>query len=292
MRVVAYIYNNVPVTREELGEYLIARFGATRLEFLINRKVIDMACAQRGIVVSDAEIEAQYQADLKGFKVSHEQFVNNLLKRRGQTLFEWKEDNIRPRLQMNRFCRDNVVVTDEDLLKGFEAKYGDKVQCKMIVLSPQQKPMKDKIWLEVKDSDEAFDKWASQSCIPEVASQKGMIPPIHRHFPDKRIETDAFSLQPGQVGAVIGMEDGTYVILKCVKHLPGDQKRPDLNKDGALRKQLYDEIFEAKLPAEIQRVFQLLRQQADPKVFLRHEASPQDVVRDVEKQLKAGMSGN
>src|SRR3974390_531372 len=32
-RVVAYIHNNIPITREDLGEYLIARFGAQRVEF-------------------------------------------------------------------------------------------------------------------------------------------------------------------------------------------------------------------------------------------------------------------
>src|SRR5262249_9528430 len=39
-RVVAYIYGNVPITREELGEYLIARFGAERTEFLVNRRIV------------------------------------------------------------------------------------------------------------------------------------------------------------------------------------------------------------------------------------------------------------
>src|SRR5262249_1943986 len=35
--VVAYIYGNTPITREELGEYLIERLGAERIDFLVNR---------------------------------------------------------------------------------------------------------------------------------------------------------------------------------------------------------------------------------------------------------------
>src|SRR5262245_34756609 len=42
-RVVAYIYGSVPITRQDLGEYLIERFGAGRLELLVNKKVIEHA---------------------------------------------------------------------------------------------------------------------------------------------------------------------------------------------------------------------------------------------------------
>src|SRR5262249_18344993 len=68
-RVVAYIYGNMPITREELGEYLIARFGAERAEFLVNRRIVDMACRSRGIYVTDGEIHAQLLEDLKAFNI-------------------------------------------------------------------------------------------------------------------------------------------------------------------------------------------------------------------------------
>src|SRR5436190_293541 len=57
-RVVAYIYGNVPVTREDLGEYLIARFGVERVDFLVNHKIVNMACQAKGIVITDGEVEA------------------------------------------------------------------------------------------------------------------------------------------------------------------------------------------------------------------------------------------
>src|SRR5436190_2195921 len=39
-RIVAMLYKDVPVPREEPAEYLIARFGPERLEFMINRKIV------------------------------------------------------------------------------------------------------------------------------------------------------------------------------------------------------------------------------------------------------------
>src|SRR5947208_738455 len=38
-RVVAYIHGNIPVTREELGDFLIARYGVSKVEPLVNRRI-------------------------------------------------------------------------------------------------------------------------------------------------------------------------------------------------------------------------------------------------------------
>src|SRR5690349_10833924 len=48
-RVVAYIYDTIPITREELGEYLIARMGKERLGNLVNKRIIEQVCQQKGI---------------------------------------------------------------------------------------------------------------------------------------------------------------------------------------------------------------------------------------------------
>ena len=48
-RVVAYIYNTIPITREELGEYLITRHGTEKLEMLVNERIIERACNLRRV---------------------------------------------------------------------------------------------------------------------------------------------------------------------------------------------------------------------------------------------------
>ena len=247
-RVVGYVSwggQQVAITREELGEYLITRLGADRLDFLINRKIIEMACASKGITVSDQDIEKQYAADLEGFnKMPEKDFVNVLLKRRGQSLYEWKEDVIRPRLLMSHYCNSEVHVEEEDIQKAYEARFGDKVQCRMIVLSKEMLQKNTDIWAKVRDNDEEFRKMALQSCIPAVAAHGGEIPPIHRHFSDKRIEDAAFSLKEGMVGPLLQMEDGTSIILKCDKRIPDEFKTHKIAEVERLK--MHDEIFEAK----------------------------------------------
>ena len=116
-RVVAYVYNDISVTRAELGEYLIARFGLERLEFLVNRKIVEMECRQYNITVTDQEVEARLQQDLRslGDKLTERDFVENILRRFNKTLFEWKEDVIRPKIMMEKYTRKNLQVTEQDL---------------------------------------------------------------------------------------------------------------------------------------------------------------------------------
>jgi parvulin-like peptidyl-prolyl isomerase len=268
--VVAYIYGNMPITREELGEYLIDRFGAERIEFLVNRRIIEMACQAKNIRITDAEINAQLGEDLKSFKTTEREFVNSILRRYNKTLFEWKEDVIRPKLALQRYVQGNIKISEEDIQKGFEAKYGDKVECRIIVLSKEQAKDKYDIWTRVSKSPEEFDKVAKSSFIGPLAAEGGKIPPIHHHFADPNIEREAFKLQKGEISPLIGMPDNTTVILQCVQHLPADTtKRLDQE-----RMALNNELTEMRLAQEIPKVFAELRKTANPQIFLKRDFVP------------------
>ncbi len=291
-RVVAYIYGNVPITREELGEYLIARFGAERLEFLVNRRIIEMACRSRGVTVTDAEVDAQLDEDIRSFggNITMKDFVNVILKRYNKTLYEWREDVIRPKLALSKFCRGQITVTEEDIQKAFEAHYGEKIECRMIVLQAELDRQKADIWAKVSKSEEEFDKLASTQFIPQLAASSGKIPPIYKHFGDPKgdeegsvIEKAAFALtSPGQVTPLIDMPDKTSIILKLVRRIPPDTTV----KVNDERPKLHKEMFEHKLNQAIPVIFKALRDEARPNLLMRREAGPQEMARQAEQQLK------
>ena len=156
-RVVAYLYDNIPITREELGEYLIARYGKERIDFLVNRRIVEMDCQAKGVYVTDGEVDAQLQKDLQalGKGVTVQDFTNQILKRWNKSLFEWREDVIRPKLALVKLCRPLVQVTPEDLYKAYEARYGPKVQCRMIVFQKDDTHM-SAVWNKIKQSEAEF----------------------------------------------------------------------------------------------------------------------------------------
>lgn len=283
-RVVAYIYGNVPITRTELAEYLIARFGKERLEFLVNRKIVERECQAKGIFVTEAEIEDQFARDLRnlGPHMTAKMFQEQVLKRYNKTIFEWKEDVIRPKILMTKLVRSDVQVTDADLKKGFEIQYGPKVQCRMCVYKDKKSAVQ--AWEKIKQGpsiETAFLAEAGNQYIQQLAATKGEIPPIHMHFGDANIEREAFTLERNQISQVIGMSDGTAVILLCVAKLPADPTRRLENE----REVLYREIFEMKLAQKIQDTVVEMRRRAAPQFFLARQPGMEQIGREALEEI-------
>ena len=73
-----------------------------KLELFVNLRIIETACARKGITVTDAEIDAAIRDDLKTMNLSEEVFRTQFLKQYNKNLIEWREDVIRPRLLMSK----------------------------------------------------------------------------------------------------------------------------------------------------------------------------------------------
>ena len=156
-RIVAYIYGSIPITREELGEYLIARFGADKLDLLINKRVIEHACAEKHIQVTAAEIEADLDETTSGIHVSRKEFIDKVLKARHLTMYEWKEDVIRPKLLLTKLARDRIRIEDKEIMDAFEAEYGEKVDCRIIHFPPLHPPIPVDYWMKIRADESEFD---------------------------------------------------------------------------------------------------------------------------------------
>src|SRR4029434_9645380 len=106
-----------------------------RLELFVHRRIIEIACQKRGIDVTEAEVNAAIDADCAKVGVDRAAFINQILTRRGKSLYEWKEDVVQPGLMLTKLlvAENRVQVSDEDLRQAFEAIYGPKVECRIII---------------------------------------------------------------------------------------------------------------------------------------------------------------
>src|SRR5262245_26794605 len=177
-RIVAKIYDNVNVTRQELGEFLIARYGYEKVELLVNRRIIEQGAKLRGVTVTDAEVEASLDEDIKPMNIDRATFLKHVLKQRHQNLYEYKEDVIRPALMLKKMCQSEIKVEEEELKRAFESKYGERVACRLITWPEDQFRSAQRLWPEIRGSEAKFEEVAAQQHNPQLASVGGRIDPI------------------------------------------------------------------------------------------------------------------
>jgi hypothetical protein len=274
--IVAYV-NNVAITRQELGEELIARKGAKQLELLINRKIIEQAAHRANLTVTEAEIEA----DLKDFIAAagcsnardfEKRVLQNPQRNLNTNLYEYKEDVIKPAILMRKLGGQRVAATDDDLKKAFDAKYGERVQCYVIV--EKDKKAADNLYTEILSAAAsgeknaiplAFMRKARTQADKTLAANAGLIHITHNSI-YSIMEKRAFELRDNDVSEVLQTPEG-HVLLLRDKLLPAKTDKKFEHEKEALRK----EFAEAKLRVEVPKLFKELRDKAVVQDFLNNK---------------------
>src|SRR5580692_3758216 len=146
-RVAAFVYGNVPITRDEFADYLISLYADERLPLYVNKRIIEMAAARQQIDVTPIEIEAAIDEDCKQINITKADYDNRVLKDRyKKTPEEWRNDVIKPRLLLAKMCRSRITVDETELKQMFENIYGEKAKCKIIVWPKDQLHIAQKLY--------------------------------------------------------------------------------------------------------------------------------------------------
>lgn len=287
-RSVAVINHTREITMKDLGEYLIKREGAEKLELLVNKLIIEDACKKKGIEVTAGEVDKTLKEDLAGMQnITEKDFVNKVLRRYHKNLYEWKEDVIRPRLLMGKLCASRVKVTDEDLRAAYEAYYGEKVECRLIMFPREEKAKVLEMYATLRDNPQEFEKQATHQASSQLAATGGLIKPFGRHTTgNEELEREAFSMNPGDMSRVIETPEG-LVIVKLVKKIPADTSK----KFDDVRATLAKEVTEKKIKAEIPVCFKELRDKAEPILLMKKVEYESDQFRDVQREVLGPKAG-
>jgi hypothetical protein len=261
----------IAITREDLGEFLIARGGYEKIDLLVNKKIIELEAARRSVTVTTVEIKAGLEEDLRGLGISLKDFEKHVLTRYHKSLYEWVEDVIKPRLLLTKMCHDRVKVTEDDLKRAFENKYGERRQAKVICWNSDDLRAAQRQWNEARQSDEAFDRIARTQAEPALASACGLVAPIGRYTEAKEdaVEKALFSLKQGEISHLFETPSG-IMCLKCVAILPRD---PNAQLDEKTRTVLMNELRAKRTEQELGKFFQEIKTAAHPNVLLREGPS-------------------
>jgi hypothetical protein len=156
-----------------------------------------------------------------------------------------------------------VPVTQEDLDKAFEATFGPRAKCRIIVMDSQRRAQE--VWQLARQNPtpERIGDLAEQYSVdPTSRTLRGEVPPIQHYGGQPALERQVFSLKPGELSGIVQIADRFMVIL-CEGFT-----EPAQVKFAEVRNELYDDIHEKKQRIEMSRYFAHLREAATIDNFL------------------------
>ena len=215
---VVAVVNGEEITREDLARACLRHFGESVLEILVNKKLIAQECARRGVTITESEVWAEIDATASRFNLGREQLFKMLREERSIDPDRYAEDIIWPIVAIRRLAGERLQITQEELLREYESRYGEAIRARMIVCN--DRATAEKIRQEVLANPDRFGSLARQHSVdPSSASLEGLIQPIRRHLGPKEVEEAAFSLPDGGISEVIPVMD-QFVILKREGRIP------------------------------------------------------------------------
>ncbi len=285
---VVALVNGEAVPTERLARDLIDLHGAAQLELIITRVIAEQECKKAGVVVADEEVEADIENYMKGLRLKRNEFAD-ICRKQGTTIEHYKRYHVWPKIALVKLVKDSVKVTDDELKMGFEANYGEKVECRMLVVQEQRKAQE--LWEQVNSQPAAqrstkFEQLCKVHSV-DTASQAlgGRVAPFNRHMGEKTLETMVFALQPGELSSIQPIPGGGHAIFLCERRVPpapgvtiDSPVRPGAKE--TVRDQLRSGIYGKKLEEEAKRRFLVARDKAKIENFLNGDFNP-DALKNV-----------
>lgn len=259
------LVNNQAITRQQLADECVAKKGKEVLDVMIRRLIIDQAMAQAHLTVTPAEIDEEIDAIAARFGIPREGWLRTLDKERGISPAQYAREIVYPAIALRKLCANRVQVTPKDLKDGFEAKYGEKLHVRMIMVNTQNKALQ--IWEDLRKNTGAFERVAKdQSMDPGTRAMGGLVPqPISRHlYPnlsdgafhqlvdgDPRDHDPSHKPKDGDITGPIQIDEHAWVILRRESLDPA--RKVGSLKNENIRQSVYEEIYQVKLQEAMEK---------------------------------------
>lgn len=275
--------NSEPISYEALAKECVERYGKEVLENMISRLIIQQACAERGVVVSEAEVTQQVIEISKKFGLAVDQYYKLLEAERGLSQAQYQRDIIWPMLALRKLAGKEVTITREMMQQAYEDNYGPRIKARMIVCDKQKRAQE--VWDKAKANPDDFDALARDYSI-ETNSRAlgGVIPPIRKNSgAHENLRKAAFKLkEPGEISGILQIGPSQYAILmfegrtEPVDHDPKD-----------VQAQLQADLTEREVQKMVGDTFEALQKSARVDNFLTGES--RGSVEQASATRKAGL---
>lgn len=260
--------NGESITYEALAKECVERHGKEVLDSLINRMIIQQECANRGLTVSEAEVDQEIVEISKKFGLAVDQWYKMLEAERNLTPAQYRRDVIWPMLALKKLAGKEVKITREMMAAAYEDNYG-----------PRREGSHDR---DRQHSSRDGDLGKGQGESGRVRStgtrllnrtqqpgtwRRDSTDSKEQRHPDN-LRKAAFALkEEGELSGIVQVEPNRFAILKFEGRTePVDHNLADVEA------QLHADLTEREVQKMVGETFERLQQQARVDNFLTGES--------------------
>jgi len=252
------VVNGEQLTRQQLAQECVRRYGKEVLETMVNKQLILSACQQRGITIGQDEIESEINRRAEEFGLSIDRWLQMLHEERQITPQQYGRDIVWPTLALRKLAADQTKVSQAEIEKLLDSELGPRVQVRLISLTSNAQA--EQVRARAVESPDLFQKLARDySQDKNSASIGGLIMPIRRHLGNPVVEKAAFSLNEGEISPVLDVAN-QFLILKCVKQIEPDKVTQ--SQLATARQRIENHLREEKMRKIAGGLFEQLQNQA------------------------------
>ncbi|MEL7497151.1 MAG: peptidylprolyl isomerase [Planctomycetota bacterium] len=253
------IVNGEQITRQQVANECMRRFGRETLEDIVNKFLVAQECQRTGIVITEKDVNDEIVKTAAKFGLSAEKYMHTICSRREITPDRFKNDVIWNQLALERLAESRIQVTPDEINQRMEYEFGERVQVRQIVFDSLQ--LANQVQQAAAANPDDFVRLAKQHSIDRnSASSGGLMWPIRRNSELPELEQLAFALQPGQVSRVIPVAE-TFVVLRCERKIPAEQVPQE--QLPAVRERIIDMLTQDKLRMAAAQLFDRLQTETE-----------------------------
>lgn len=215
--------NGEDISYQKLANTCVADYGAEVLERVVSRFILEQACREANVEVTEADMETEIKSAAARLGVSADQYLKMIESERGIMPVVFLRDVIWPTVAARKLANPkDIQATDDDIRREYESQYGPAVKVRLLAMNSKEDILK--IRQELAKDVTKFPEMAQKHSVdPNSAALGGVVPEVRRHLNPPEVEEIIFSLKPGELSQPIPVgETGQYMLLLCEEHLPQD----------------------------------------------------------------------
>ncbi len=253
---VVAVVNGQTISRDQLGDACLRRYGSLVLDNLLNKHLILQACSAKGINITQGDVNDEINRVSQKFGLTTKLFLQALQEERDISPEQYASEIVWPMLALRALAADKIQVNPDEIERVIQSEYGPKVQVRMIAVAQADKAQQ--LYTQATASPEQFRRLAKEHSDDAVsASVEGLLPPIRRFSGDDQLERIAFQLRPNEISPIFQIGE-MHVFLQCVRHF--DATPPNAQLLPSIQQRIHDQLRDQRLGVAADEIFAKLQE--------------------------------